>query len=69
MLLLRMTKSWLVKCANGDISRFSREQGAGAASPYERALAELRAGRKRTRCQWCQILIPSLHAEEAPAHP
>lgn len=42
----------------GDVSRFSRAQGAGPLSAYERALAELRAGRKRTH--WIWFVLPQL---------
>ncbi len=42
----------------GDVSRFSRAQGAGPASAYKRALAELRAGRKRSH--WIWFVLPQL---------
>jgi uncharacterized protein (DUF1810 family) len=42
----------------GDVSRFSRAQGTGAGSAYERALAELRAGRKRSH--WIWFVLPQL---------
>ncbi len=41
-----------------DISRFSRAQGAGAECAYERALAELRTGRKRSH--WIWFVLPQL---------
>lgn len=41
-----------------DVSRFSRAQGAGVGSAYERALAELRAGRKRSH--WIWFVLPQL---------
>lgn len=42
----------------GDVSRFIRAQGAGAECAYERALAELRAGRKRSH--WIWFVLPQL---------
>ncbi len=41
-----------------DIGRFSRAQGACAGSAYDRALAELRAGRKRSH--WIWFVLPQL---------
>ena len=41
-----------------DISRFSRAQGAGAECAYERALGELRTGRKRSH--WIWFVLPQL---------
>ena len=42
----------------GDFSRFSCAQGAGVGSAYKRALAELRAGRKRSH--WIWFVLPQL---------
>jgi uncharacterized protein (DUF1810 family) len=42
----------------GGVSRFSRAQGAGVGSAYDRALAELRAGRKRSH--WIWFVLPQL---------
>ncbi len=41
-----------------DISRFSRAQGAGPPSAYQRALAELRTGRKHSH--WIWLVLPQL---------
>ncbi len=41
-----------------DISRFSRAQAAGVECAYERALAELRNGRKRSH--WIWFVLPQL---------
>ena len=42
----------------GDVRRFSRAQGAGVGSAYERAPAELRAGRRRSH--WIWFVLPQL---------
>jgi uncharacterized protein (DUF1810 family) len=55
---MRTTGIWPVLCPADDISRFSRAQGAGAECAYERALAELRAGRKRSH--WIWFVLPQL---------
>ncbi len=42
-----------------DLSRFISAQNAGDPSAYDRALAELRAGRKRSN--WIWFVLPQLH--------